>query len=79
MSTVCCVVANCVDAECLQLTDREALVCETVCQSVLPVAFSEVKRSVGLHQEIVSRILRRLQKYGAIEKVSGRYQCKISQ
>lgn len=61
------------------MTERESLVCETVCQSEVPLAFSEVKRSVGLHQEIVSRILRRLQKHGAVEKVSGRYRCKVSQ
>jgi DNA-binding HxlR family transcriptional regulator len=76
---VCYAIVNCVDAECLQLTDNEALVCETVCQSELPLAFSEVKRFVGLRQKIVSRILRRLQKHGVIEKVSGRYKRKTSQ
>jgi hypothetical protein len=43
------------------------------------VAFSVVKKSAGLHQELVSRILRRLTTYGAIEKVHGKYRRKISQ
>jgi DNA-binding HxlR family transcriptional regulator len=55
------------------------LVCEAVCDSIGPVGFSEVKRTVGLHQELVSRILRRLATYGAIEKVHGKYQRKSSQ
>lgn len=55
------------------------LVCETVCESAEPVGFSAVRRSVGLHQELVSRILRRLATYGAIEKVQGKYRGKCGQ
>jgi predicted transcriptional regulator len=72
MSGACCV-AQCAGSDCLQLTDRELLVCETVCESSEPLGFSAVKRSVGLHQELVSRILRRLTTYGAIEKVQEKY------
>lgn len=50
----------------------------TVCSSKEPVAFSIVKKSVGYHQEVVSRILRRLVNYGAIEKVRGKYR-RVSQ
>lgn len=55
------------------------LVCETVCGSAVPLGFSAVKRAVGLHQELVSRILRRLVTHGAIEKVQGRYKRKTGQ
>jgi len=75
MSVTCCI-APCLSDDCLQLTKREMQVCEAVCTSPEPVGFSEVKRSVGLHQELVSRILRRLTTYGAIEKVQGKYRRK---
>ncbi|MDV3244847.1 MAG: hypothetical protein LYZ66_06725 [Nitrososphaerales archaeon] len=78
MSVLCCA-AHCAENDCLQLTDRELLVCETVCGSAVPLGFSAVKRSVGLHQELVSRILRRLMTHGAIEKVQGRYRRKVGQ
>jgi len=78
LSTTYCT-TPCEGADCLQLTAREMLVCETVCDSAEPLGFSAVKRSVGLHQELVSRILRRLTTYGAIEKVRGKYQRKGSQ
>jgi len=44
-----------------------------VCVSVEPVAFSTIKSTLGYHQEVVSRILRRLVKHRAIEKVNGKY------
>ena len=74
-----CCAAPCEGSDCLQLTEREMRVCETVCESAEPVGFSAVKRSVGLHQELVSRILRRLTTYGAIEKVQGKYRGKCGQ
>jgi len=37
------------------------------------MAFSTIKESLGFHQEIVSRILKRLVNYGAVKKVEGRY------
>ena len=43
------------------------------------MGFSAVKRSVGLHQELVSRILRRLTTHGAIEKVHGKYRRRVGQ
>jgi DNA-binding MarR family transcriptional regulator len=63
----------CENSDCLQLTEREAQVCMTVCSSPEPVAFSAVMRAVGYHQEVVSRILKRLVNYGALEKFRGRY------
>ncbi len=73
MTPACCVTVACSNLDCIQLTDRELAVCETVCSSGVPIGFSSVKRSVGFHQEIVSRILRRLVNHGAIEKVDGKY------
>ncbi len=73
MTGICCTVGSCPEPDCLQLTDRELRVCETVCSSPLPLGFGSVRRAVGFHQEIVSRILRRLVNYGALEKVEGKY------
>jgi len=69
----CCPVTMCENPDCLQLTEREAAVCSTICLSDEPVAFSTIRRTLGYHQEVVSRILKRLLHHGAIEKVRGRY------
>jgi DNA-binding MarR family transcriptional regulator len=45
-----------------------------ICSSQEPVAFSTLKTALGYHQEVVSRILKRLMDHGAIEKTRGRYQ-----
>lgn len=68
----------CGDSACLQLTEREEQVCMTICTSEEPVAFSTVKKTLGFHQEVVSRILRRLVNHGAVEKVGGKYR-RVSQ
>ncbi|MDG6983540.1 MAG: hypothetical protein JRN28_03200 [Nitrososphaerota archaeon] len=69
----CCAVPTCNSPGCLQLTERETQVCATICSSPEPVAFSAIKEAVGFHQEVVSRILRRLLNYRAVEKVEGKY------
>jgi DNA-binding MarR family transcriptional regulator len=68
----------CGNPDCLQLTEREAQVCVAICGSPEPVSFSSLKERSGYHQEVVSRILRRLVNHGAIEKVSGKYR-RVSQ
>ena len=73
MSSSCCSVTMCESPDCLQLTEREARVCSMVCASAEPMAFSTIKENLGFHQEIVSRILKRLVNYGAVRKVEGRY------
>ena len=73
MSVSCCPAAMCDSPDCLQLTEREAQVCMTICSSEEPLAFSAVKKRLGYHQEVVSRILKRLVIYGAVEKFRGRY------
>jgi DNA-binding HxlR family transcriptional regulator len=79
MSHACCIACPTCNEDCLQLTDREFQVCETVCLSGAPISFSAVKRTVGFHQEIVSRTLKRLVVYGAIERVGGKYRRKVGQ
>ncbi len=78
MSSLCCPVAMCDSPDCLQLTEREARVCTAICSSEEPVAFSTLKSTLGYHQEVVSRILRRLMIHGAVERVRGRYR-RVSQ
>ncbi len=73
MSVSCCSPTMCGSPGCLQLTEREANVCMAICTSPEPVAFSALKKNLGYHQEIVSRILRRLVNYREIERVRGRY------
>ncbi|QQG48291.1 MAG: hypothetical protein HY247_05945 [archaeon] len=79
ISASCCVACPECNDDYLQLTDREMRICETVCSSSAPIGFSAVKRAVGLHQEVVSRTLKRLVNYGALERVSGKYRRKTGQ
>jgi DNA-binding HxlR family transcriptional regulator len=72
----CCDTEECYSGDCLQLTRREEVVCGTICSSETPLSFSKIRESSGLHQEILSRILRRLSVYGALEKVDGKYRRK---
>jgi len=66
-------VTVCDNPDCLQLTEREAQVCTAICSSAEPLSFSSVKDRLGYHQEVVSRILKRLVTYGAVEKFRGKY------
>jgi predicted transcriptional regulator len=74
----CCSASVCGSPNCLQLTERESQVCETVCASPEGVTFSTLKETLGYHQEVVSRILKRLLNYRAIEKFRGKYR-RVSQ
>jgi DNA-binding HxlR family transcriptional regulator len=65
---------DCARDDCVQLTHREASVCVTLCTSNEPMSFSELKLALGLHQEILSRIVRRLTIHGLAAKVDGKYQ-----
>ncbi len=75
----CCAASCCSGGDFIQLTDRERAVFRTICESKVPIGFSAVKRVVGFHQEIVSRILRRLVNHGAVEKADGKYHCRTGQ
>ena len=70
---MCCPPGSCIDSDCLQLTEREAKVCMTICNSPEPVTFSALRAALGYHQEVVSRILKRLMNHGVVEKARGRY------
>ncbi|MHB1440758.1 MAG: hypothetical protein ACYCSO_07290 [Cuniculiplasma sp.] len=41
------------------LTEREKLVCKIICSEKEGIRFNALKRRSGLHQEILSRILKR--------------------
>ena len=52
--------------------------CSIVCKSQDPVSFTQLKQTTGLHQEILSRIVRRLSVYGLVRKVDGKYEGECS-
>lgn len=55
------------------LDARDIMVCELICNSEQPIGFNYIKRETGLHQEILSRILKRLSFGGDIEKTETKY------
>lgn len=60
--------------ECVDLTARESEVCRAICSSEAPISFTELKEWTNLHQEVVSRVVRRLSIYGLVRKTEhGRY------
>ena len=71
-----CSTGTCSSDDCVELTDREFSVCTTICNSQQPVSFMQLRDSTNLHQEIVSRVVRRLSIYGLVSKVDGKYQGK---
>ena len=68
-----CRAEDCLDEGCVQLTERESSVCNFICSSKGPVSFGELKQGTALHQEIVSRILRRLVTHGLVTKTDEGY------
>lgn len=54
---------------CVELTQREYAVCNAICSSGGSLTFSQLKEISSFHQEILSRILRRLEVHGLIEKL----------
>ncbi len=55
------------------LNERDINVCQIVCHSRTPMGFNEIRRQTAIHQEILSRILKRLQFRGYIEKIQAKY------
>jgi DNA-binding HxlR family transcriptional regulator len=76
---VCCTESTCSGEDCIQLADREMLVCGIICGSSDPVRFSKIKQHTGLHQTVVTRIIHTLEAHKVIEKVDGRYRKAGSQ
>jgi DNA-binding HxlR family transcriptional regulator len=74
-----CFMEDCARDDCVQLTQREAAVCVTLCTSDEPMSFSQLKLASGLHQEVLSRIVRRLTIHGLAAKLDGKYQGKCGQ
>ncbi len=75
---VCCA-DDCLKADCVQLTERESSVCSIICGSKEPVSFGRLKETTALHQEIVSRIVRRLMVHGLVTKTAEGYSGKCGQ
>ena len=69
--TLVCNSGNTDRSQCVELTDRELSVFEEICHSAKPVSFSQLKSSTQLHQEVLSRVLRRLMTHGVVKKVDG--------
>lgn len=53
--------------------------CAVICGSTAPVSFKRLKETTDLHQEIVSRIVRRLMIHGLVEKTEAGYLGKCGQ
>jgi DNA-binding HxlR family transcriptional regulator len=71
---MCCCSDDLDRSQCVELTEREYSVCDMICRAKEPISFSQLKRSTELHQEILSRIIRRLTVYGVVNKAeNGRY------
>lgn len=65
--------------QCIELTEREFSVCTVIYHSQQPVSFTQLRKSTELHQEVLSRIVRRLLVHGAIRRVeSGKYEKRLS-
>ena len=64
---------------CLKLSEREMTVCQIVCSSNGPIAFGRLKETSQLHQEKLSRVLKRLAFYGCIYKVHSGWQSACCQ
>jgi DNA-binding HxlR family transcriptional regulator len=79
MAMGCCCPGGCGNVDCVQLTPREAQVCITLCKSAVPMSFTQLKESLGLHQEVLSRVVRRLTVHGLVAKVEGKYQGRCGQ
>ncbi len=74
-----CRSGDCVESDCVQLTERESSVCNVICSSEQPVSFGQLKDSTNLHQEILSRIIHRLVIHGVVRKADGRYKGECGQ
>lgn len=59
--------------DCVELTDKEWGVCRSISEAEEGVRFGDLKRSSQLHQEVLSRIVRRLRVHGLVENVDGKY------
>ncbi|MEM0139825.1 MAG: hypothetical protein QXZ44_04350 [Ferroplasma sp.] len=61
-----------------EFTDREKVVCSIICENG-KIRFTEIKKESGLHQEILSRTLKRISDDCNIIRCSDGYECKNSQ
>jgi DNA-binding HxlR family transcriptional regulator len=77
---IVCGPGQCANGDCVELTDRESTICRVICDASQPVSFGELKASTNLHQEVLSRAVRRLVIHGLVRKeTDGRYKGECSQ
>ncbi len=55
------------------LSKRDVELCEIICKSSEPLGFNQIKKHAGIHQEKLSRSLKRLVMYGYILKYDTKY------
>lgn len=67
------IIAGCSEGWKVGLNERDINVCQIVCYSKIPMGFNEIRRQTAIHQEILSRILKRLQFRGYIKKIQSKY------
>lgn len=67
--------SDCSHSDCVELTDREMSIFKLICDSEDSVSFSLLKRSSNLHQELVSRIIKRLVRHSVVKKTDSGYAC----
>ncbi len=60
-----------------KFTEREKNVCNIICSSD-KIRFTDIKKKSDLHQEILSRTLKRIKDDCSISKCSGGYKCNKS-
>ncbi len=58
----------------MEFTDREKHVCMIICDYG-KIRFTDIKKISGLHQEILSRVLKRINDDCGISKSSDGYKC----
>ena len=58
----------------MEFTEREKNVCRIICDSG-KIRFTDIKKISGLHQEILSRVLKRINDDCDISKSSSGYNC----
>lgn len=55
------------------LSDRDIELCEMICDSPVPLGFNQIRKHTGIHQEKLSRSLKRLVQYGYVLKFEAKY------
>lgn len=66
---------SCEKDDCVRLKQRKFVVWGSICTSAGQISFSQLKHSAELHQEILSRIIRRLVVHSVVKRSECGYEC----